>query len=569
MRIALAQLNYKIGDFAANFAKIKDTVERYHQQADLIVFSELCLSGYYPKDLIGDEKFIALQNLFLAQTQQLTQQFKVDLIIGFIDKNNGKGKPYHNSLCLLSQNQRHYTYHKRLLPVYNIFDESRHFAPGKLPGIYTYQHIKIGFLICEDGWVALDSYLYEIDTVGALSDQNLDVIICINGSPSNVGKQEDRLRHFSAIAQRCQSPLIFVNQVGGNDEIVFDGASFLLDKQGQLLGKLPSFEQAIGIFSIKHQHITPIANFSIYVPISNVTLFYEQTILGLRDYVSKCGFQTVVIGVSGGIDSALTLALAVKALGAHNVSAIAMPSRYSSLSSITDAQALCEIFQVKLYIASIEEQFLLSLNQFEQVFKQKPTSLTEQNMQARLRGRILMEYSNQTGALVLSTGNKSEISVGYTTLYGDMAGGLNLIGDLYKTDVYLLAEYFNQRHPNSAILRTIIEKAPSAELTFDQKDSDSLPPYHVLDPILKLYIEGDLLPEVEKNQCKASLQNVSPLLINQVYKMIAKAEFKRRQSPPIIRIQRRAFGYGRQFPIAASYPSYFESSPCITQEELS
>ncbi|MGD9592164.1 MAG: NAD(+) synthase, partial [Candidatus Berkiella sp.] len=288
--------------------------------------------------------------------------------------------------------------------------------------------------------------------------------------------------------------------------------------------------------------------------LSDSALFYQQTILGLKDYALKSGFQKVVIGVSGGIDSAITLALAVKALGSENVTALAMPSRYSSKGSLEDAALLCDIFKVKMFTVSIEDEFALSLARFEKVFSEKPHSLTEQNMQARLRGRILMEYSNQTGALVLSTGNKSELSVGYTTIYGDMTGGFNLIGDLYKTQVYELAHYFNQINPTLAIPATIISKIPSAELAPNQKDSDALPPYEELDPILKLYIEGNLLPKAEYDLYQNQVSKMPGPMIKKVHQMVDNAEFKRRQSAPIIRVQRKAFGIGRRLPIAANYP---------------
>lgn len=549
MRIAVAQLNYKLGDFAGNFAKIANAIET-HRNAELVVFSELCLSGYYPWDLIEREGFLETQNHFLEKIQELTAKGPA-VIIGFVGKNTEKGKPYYNSLVLLANNQQQYLYHKRLLPVYNIFNEARHFAPGKKPGITQFGNHKIGFLICEDGWASLDNYLYEIDPVDDLVNQSLDLIICINGSPSNVGKQIERLEHFSSIAKRCQAPLIFVNQVGGNDDIVFDGASFILDKNGQSLGMLPSFKSAVGEVKLEDQILTPLEHFKITTPLYDEELCYKQMILGLQDYVQKCGFQKVVLGVSGGIDSALTLVLAVQALGADNVVGLAMPSRYSSPQSLIDAMALCNTFNVKLFTVSIEEELTLALSQFEKVYGEKPKSLTEQNMQARLRGRFLMEYSNQTGALVLSTGNKSELSVGYTTLYGDMTGGFNLIGDLYKTEVYRVSDYYNQRHRDARIPDSIMIKAPSAELAPDQKDSDNLPIYAFLDPILKLYLEGDLLPAEEAARCKDVLSTLDPKVINQVHKMVDSAEFKRRQASPIIRLQRRAFGFGRQLPIAS------------------
>lgn len=556
MQIAVAQLNYKIGDFEGNFSKIAHIIQQHANQCDLIIFSELCLSGYYPKDLISQPGFLQAQDQVLQKVKLLTKQYSIAVILGIVKKNEGKGQPYFNSLCFLENGNSEYTYHKKLLPVYNIFNEARHFAPGKTPGLYQFKHFNFGFLICEDGWAGLDNFLYDCNPVDDLVEHSLDAIICINGSPSNVGKQRERVQHFSAIAKRCNTPLIFSNQVGGNDDIVFDGASFILDKEGNLLGSLKLFQEDTGTFSLESKEINITSGFTQTQDLQDVELFYQQTILGLQDYVKKCNFKSVVIGVSGGIDSALTLALAVKALGSDKVYALAMPSRYSLDESLKQAKILCETFNVKMFTVSIEQEFTLSLSQFHHSFGEKAHSITEQNIQARLRGRILMEYSNQTGALVLSTGNKSEISVGYTTLYGDMTGGLNLIGDLYKTDVYNLATYFNQLNPTTPIPRSIIERAPSAELAPNQKDSDTLPEYTLLDPILKLYIEGDLLPPQEIKEYLTITQKLPSELIARIHRMVDLAEFKRRQSPPIIRVQRRAFGFGRQLPIAATYPTF-------------
>lgn len=553
MRIAVSQLNYKLGDFENNFQKISHAISHNAQKADLIVFSELALSGYYPKDLIGHPHFVETQNQYLQKILALSEHYPIAIVLGIITPNTQKGKCYHNSLCLIEKGTILYTYHKRLLPVYNIFDEARHFAPGESAGIYSYKNLNIGFLICEDGWASLENYPYECNPVDDLSTHTLDLIISINGSPSNVGKQEDRIKHFGGIAHRCHAPLVFVNQVGGNDDLVFDGASFVLNQEGKIQKCLPSFEESTGVFSLNKNKLEFDSEFELYQPLIDVALFYQQIILGLQDYVKKCGFRHVVIGVSGGIDSALTLALAVKALGSENVIGIAMPSRYSSTHSVTDAQKLCQNFMVKLYTLPINSEHSLALTNFEKAFGEKTSSLTEQNIQARLRGRLLMEYSNQTGALVLSTGNKSELSVGYTTLYGDMTGGFNLIGDLYKTEVYSLSEYFNQLNPSTLIPPHIFEKAPSAELSFDQKDTDNLPEYAVLDPILKHYLEGDLLSATQNHIYQEKLKNTPKELIEKIHQMVNQAEFKRRQAPPIVRVQRRSFGSGRQFPIAATY----------------
>jgi len=553
MRLACAQLNYKIGDFAGNYEKIAAAITQYAQKADLLIFSELCLSGYTPYDLMLRNDFITIQNKIIHQIQALTKALDIAVVIGCVEINKGKGKPFHNSLQLIKGDIL-FTYHKRLLPMYNIFNEARYFTPGKEPGIVEFQNKRLGFLICEDGWADLASELYEASPIDDLVNQNLDVIICINGSPSNIGKQEERIQNFTAIAKKCKAPLLFTNQVGGNDDIVYDGGSFIVDKTGQLIGSLKQFTEDAGVVSLNNKTFTQIQNFVDTPALTESALFYEQIILGLKDYVQKCGFKHVVIGESGGIDSAVTTALAVKALGSDNVHALAMPSRYSSKSSVTDAMLLCKNLQVKCQTVSIEAEFTLALSQFTKNYHEAPLAITEQNSQARLRGRLLMEYANQTGALVLSTGNKSEMSVGYTTLYGDMTGGFNLIGDLYKTDVYALARYFNHVNPDTLIPENIFTKAPSAELALNQQDTDALPPYEILDPILKLYIEGDLLSPTEIKQYTEILESISPNLIAKVHDMVDKAEFKRRQSAPIVRVQRRAFGFGRQLPIAATYP---------------
>lgn len=550
MRLGLAQLNFKIGDFDQNYQKIKTVIKDYAKQCDVIIFSELCLSGYYPKDLIIQPGFFEAQQVMLEKLKSLTQSQAVDIIVGLITKAELPGKPYHNSLAWISKGEIIYTYHKKLLPVYNIFNETRHFAPGKETGIFSYRDLQFGFLICEDGWAETSDYAYASDPVNELSQHQLDLIICINGSPNNIGKQQARLTRFGQVAAQCHAPLLFVNQIGGNDDIVFDGACFVLNEQGELLGNLPAFQESVGILDYQAKKVTLNTEFSKQIPLSNIDLFYQQTILGLKDYAKKCGFQHVVVGASGGMDSALTLALAVQALGKENVTGIAMPSRYSSSESLEDAKSLCQNLQIKLYEFSIEEEFQIALKRFAEVFQTTPFSITEQNIQARLRGRLLMEFSNQTGALVLSTGNKSELSVGYTTLYGDMTGGFNLIGDLYKTDVYALAAYFNQQHPETPIPQRIFTKAPSAELAPDQKDTDLLPDYALLDPILKLYIEGDLLSTTERKEYESAIAACDQAVIKKVHTMVDRSEFKRRQSAPIVRVQHRAFGMGRQFPIA-------------------
>lgn len=555
MNIAICQLNFTLGDFEGNYQKIISASKQHATSADLIVFSELALSGYYPKDLIERSGFVTTQLQYLHQLQEATKHLEIGIVLGCILPCPNHQKPFYNSLVLIHQGSIIYQYHKMKLPVYNIFDEARHFTPGEKVGIFTFKQQRIGFLICEDGWTIHPDTLHNADPVALLQKEQPDLIISINGSPSNIGKQQERIAQFTRAAKQTGAPILFCNQIGGHDDLVFDGTSFCLQVDGSILGQLAHFEQDSGVLAVKNKTVSIVQGFQPYIALSDAALFYRQTILGLRDYMQKCQFDGVVIGLSGGIDSALTCALAALALGNARVTALAMPSRYSSTHSLTDAQALCDRLKIKLTHFPIEDEFTLAVQQFTKIFAEPPKSLTEQNIQARIRGRILMEFSNQYGHLVLSTGNKSELSMGYTTLYGDMTGGLNLIGDLYKTDVYQLAEYINQLHDNM-IPAHILTKAPSAELAPNQKDTDNLPPYPLLDPVLKLYIEGDLLSDAEKQQYIKQSHTLPPEKIAAIYKQVDQAEYKRRQAPPIIRIQRRAFGIGRQFPIAAHYAVY-------------
>ncbi|MGE4348787.1 MAG: NAD+ synthase [Candidatus Berkiella sp.] len=556
MKIAVCQLNFKIGDFENNYQKIIDAVHKNVQNADIIVFSELALSGYYPKDLIERPGFVETQNYFVNKLIMASEHIDIAIIIGLIHSaphtNRQKNKTFYNSLAFIHQGAIRYQYHKMLLPVYNIFDEARHFSPGEEAGYFHFKGFNLGFLICEDGWQTETDIACKRDPIALLQEKALDLVISINASPSNIGKQQERITQFASVAQILKAPLIFCNQVGGNDDLVFDGASFCLQADGQVLDSLAAFAEDCGIVSLENKCLMHARHGLLKQPLSDVALFYEQTQLGLKDYVTKCGFNSVVIGLSGGIDSALTCALATLALGADKVIALAMPSRYSSEHSISDAIALCERLNIKLHIVSIEEEFKLACTQFSKNFNVLLNPLTEQNIQARIRGRILMQYSNQYGSLVLSTGNKSELSVGYTTLYGDMVGGLNIIGDLYKTEVYALSHYINEIHDH-LIPHSIIEKEPSAELAPNQKDSDNLLPYEILDPILRLYLEGDLLSPKQKAAYHSQIAPLSKESIQAVHRQVDLAEFKRKQAPPIIRIQRRAFGMGRQFPIAANF----------------
>lgn len=552
MKIVSAQLNYTIGDFEQNTQKIIDVISKEGKTADLIIFSELCLSGYYPLDLIDRAEFVEAQNKSLITILATSKTVSAAIMIGAIDDNVGPGKRHFNALFVIQSGKIIFKYHKKLLPVYNIFNEARHFEPGRQSGIFSLNHQRIGLLICEDGWGGEDNTPYPLDPVCELESERLDVVVSINGSPSNLGKAAERQMHFSSIAKRCKAPVIFVNQVGSNDDIVFDGGSFVLDETGRCLGQLPFFEEAVGLLEL-NKTLVPASGFMPFQSLALPEFCYRQIILGLRDYIRKCHVPGVVIGVSGGIDSAITLALAVDALGKDKVHAIFMPSEFSSKQSEDDALLLANNLGVTCSVRSIQSEFELAKENFRKAFHQAPNDLTCQNMQARLRGRILMEYSNQTGFLLISTGNKSELSVGFTTLYGDLAGGFNIIGDLYKTEVYAVAKFYNTLHAHSPIPKSTLERAPTPELAPNQTDQDSLPPYDELDAVLKLFIEGDLLPEAERKACELIQSKLPDELIQLLHRKVDLAEFKRRQACPILRLQRRAFGGGRQFPIARKY----------------
>lgn len=559
LHIALAQLNYTLCDFGGNLARMRDAIARA-RGADLVVFTELCLSGYYPQDMVEEPDFLARQQVALDAVLALSRETDAALVIGAATRNEGVGKPLHNSLLVIRHGEVVLRYHKQLLPTYNIFDERRHFEPGPdAAAVCEIAGKRVGFLICEDAWNNL-GHDYAIDPVQTLAGAGVDLIVSINASPSNVGKPAQRHALFHEVARDSGLPIVYVNQVGGNDQIVFDGGSFLVDPAHGVVHALPLFEEAVetvafdgGFMLGGHRLVQPVA-----ADMADSEFYYRQVVLGLRDYAAKIGFTQVVIGSSGGIDSALTLALAVDALGPDKVIGITMPSQYSSAGSVGDSATLCANLGVRLLEHPIAELVGGYRSGFEIHFGAAPSRLTVENLQARIRGTILMEYSNHFGHLLLTTGNKSEISVGYCTLYGDTNGGLNIIGDLYKTEVFALARHYNARHGRELIPQAIIDKEPSAELSEGQKDSDSLPPYPVLDEILKLHIEGSRLRPAEyaaASQFVAGLRAEAggDATLARVLGLVAKSEFKRRQAPPIIRVRNRAFGNGRQMPIAAKY----------------
>ncbi|WP_294767608.1 NAD+ synthase [uncultured Rhodoferax sp.] len=564
LKITSAQINPTIGDIQGNIAlMLRAARQARDDHAHMVVFPELSLTAYYPADLLDDAHFQARLDAGLEQLKLASRETPALLwVVGTPVRRQGPGKPFHNALLVLKNGEAVLEYAKQLLPTYNIFDERRHFEPGPdVARVLRVADQQVGIMICEDGWND-DGRDYTVNPFQRLADASPDLVVSINASPSNVGKREQRHTVFSKACQRHKLPLLYVNQVGGHDQLVYDGASFAMDAEGQVVFEARRFAEDVTTlnfdshdqsFSDAHGETLPAVRPE---GLPTMEFYRQQIVLGLKDYARRCGFKTAVVGCSGGIDSALTLALAVEALGAQNVVGITMPSKFSSEGSVSDSVTLCRNLGIALVEHPIRDIVASFESGFEAAFGAPLQGLPLENLQARVRGTTLMEYSNAFGHLLLTTGNKSEVSVGYCTLYGDTNGGLGLIGDLYKTEIFELCRHINTTAGRELIPTAIIDKPPSAELAPGQKDTDSLPPYEVLDEILRTLIEGDRLPEWEHERAAtlmAQLQSEATgrATIERIQKMIARNEYKRRQAPPVLRVRGRAFGSGRQVPIAA------------------
>lgn len=544
MIIALGQINTTVGDFSGNVAKIVEYTRRAREAgAHLALFPELSICGYPPRDLVEKPAFLARNQRALEEVAAATNGIAV--VCGFASPaESSTGKSVMNSAALLRNGRVEFVQSKRLLPTYDVFDESRNFAPAKHQDVFQLCDKKIALTICEDAWNDKNFWnrpLYGVDPVAELLGAGGQIMLNISASPFHIGKREFRYEMLSAIATHYHVPVAMVNQVGGNDSLVFDGSSFVVGPDGLVLAQAKSFEEDLVLFDTTtgegdvHQRIA-----------GNEASAYAALVLGTRDYVRKCGFSKAIIGLSGGIDSALTAAIATEALGAENVIGIAMPSPYSSQGSIDDAMDLAKNLGIRfeqIPIGGIFGEFRQALSC---VFAGLPEDVTEENIQARIRGTLLMALSNKFGALVLSTGNKSELGVGYCTLYGDMAGGLAVISDVPKTMVYRISSYVNSQR--RVIPQSTMTKPPSAELRPDQLDSDSLPPYEVLDQILEDYVE-----DLRSAEQIAESRGFDIALVRRVVKMIERAEYKRQQAAPGIKITEKAFGVGRRFPIAVRH----------------
>ncbi len=565
LQLTVAQINPTIGDMEGNAALMRAAAEQ--AQADgaaLLIFPELSLTGYYPADLLEEPAFLARVQHTLDELLTHTRQWPdLHWVLGAPMPQAGPGKPLHNTLLVLCNGSVVLRYAKQLLPTYGVFDERRHFEPGPDEAqLLRIGDTTIGFMICEDGWNDGQADAYPVNPFERMRAAAPDLVVSINASPSNIGKRLQRHAIFSAASTRHGLPMVFVNQVGGHDQLVYDGSSFAVEPGAGVVFEAQRFVESICTLRFHAGKFSAASGQALAeVPVQGLPrmeFYRQQIVLGLKDYARRCGFKRALVGSSGGIDSALTLALAVQALGAENVAAVTLPSRYSSAGSVDDSVALCSNLGIALDTHPIIDLVNSYGTQFERSFKVPLRGLAAENLQARIRGTVLMAYSNQFGHLLLTTGNKSELSVGYCTLYGDTNGGLGLIGDLYKTEVFALSRHINAQAGRELIPIEIIDKPPSAELAPDQKDTDSLPPYEVLDEILKTLIEGNRLERAEFDQATAFVAQLQATpegqaLILRVRQMIARNEYKRRQAPPIVRLRSRAFGSGRQMPIAARH----------------
>ena len=539
MRIALAQLNTTVGDIAGNEALVLEAYRRgVEAQVELVLTPELSLTGYPPRDLLLRESFIRANQAALERLAAAVGE--VGLIVGFVGENPVRpGRPLTNAAALLHRGRVVAIRTKTLLPTYDVFDEDRYFEPASENAVIHWEGRKLGLTICEDIWNDAEFGVqrrYRPDPAAALVASGAQILINLSASPWQLGKEQRRSALLRSLARRHQVPVVYCNLVGGNDELVFDGRSLAFNSAGGCLGEAAHFSSDFLIVDTEASGDRPLA------PVADEALLHDALVLGMRDYVGKCGFRSVVLGLSGGIDSALVAALAVEALGAENVRGLALPTEFSSAGSIDDARSLAENLGIRFDVVPIQGSFEALKRQMEPLFEGRPEDTAEENLQARLRGVTLMAMSNKFGSLLLTTGNKSELAVGYCTLYGDMCGGLAVISDLPKTWVYRVSRWMNR--DREIIPSSSITKAPSAELRPNQTDQDSLPPYEVLDAILEAYVVED------RPAAEIIATGFSEADVRRVVRLIDLSEYKRRQAAPGLKVTSRAFGVGRRQPVA-------------------
>ncbi len=540
MRIAVGQVNSVITDFMNNAKNILALIKRAKEEgSELIVFPELSVCGYPPMDLLDLDNFVE-ECMKAVRFIQHRAPKNIGVVLGYVDQNRSyTGKKLMNVASLIYDNRIVFSQAKTLLPTYDVFDESRYFEPAKHRRVVEFKGKKLGIAICEDMWWEQEKHSgekYATDPVKDLLDQGAQVLLVPSASPFYAGKLKVRYSLISEINKKAGIPVVYVNSAGANDSLIFDGRSMYVSAEGRLELLAGAFAEDFAVIDTEKSNGTISLTEDKYADIEHAL------VLGIRDYIHKCGFSRVHLGLSGGIDSALTTVLAVFALGKENVTAFAMPSRYSTEASLEDARLLCKNLGIALRVISIENIFPAFLSSLKPVFGDKKADVTEENLQARIRSTLLMAYANKFGSILLTTGNKSELATGYCTLYGDMSGALGVIGDLFKTEVYALAHAINAR--GEIIPQSILSKAPSAELRHNQTDQDTLPAYELLDKILYAYI----LQHKTKGQMIE--MGFDKDLLEQVLTMVARAEYKRRQAPPVLKISPRAFGTGRRIPIA-------------------
>jgi NAD+ synthase/NAD+ synthase (glutamine-hydrolysing) len=549
MRIALAQINNTIGDLRTNASKILDYATRAERAgAELVAFPELALTGYPPRDLVEKRSFLDRTAEALHGIIAESAKLNIAMIVGYVAHSpESAAIKAQNAAAVIEKGKLLLDQRKILLPTYDVFDEARYFQPGEHQEVITVKGTRIALAICEDFWNDKQFWerrRYGRDPIEELVTQGADVLLSINASPWNIGKRAQRFAIFESLAKRFELPMVYVHMVGGNDQLVFDGTSFAMTADGQLAAKAKSFQEDLIIFD----STTGLGdNHDNNLDLENAA--FDALVLGTRDYIRKCGFHSVIVGLSGGIDSALVAAIAAEAVGKQNVLGVGMPGPYSSEHSLTDAECLAHRLGIRFEVVPIQLGYEAMIQTLAPLFEQRQPDATEENLQSRLRGMTLMALSNKFGSLVLTTGNKSEIAVGYCTLYGDMCGGLAVISDVPKTMVYRLARIANARYQRRGLLPPIPEntftKPPSAELRPDQKDTDSLPEYEILDKILSGYIEHyQSVNEI------AAANGLPEDLVRDIIRKVDRNEYKRQQAAPGLRLTAKAFGVGRRFPIA-------------------
>lgn len=543
MKVSIAQLNYHIGNFEGNTSKMIQAIEVAKTEgADIVCFSELATCGYPPRDFLEFDDFIRLSEDCIQRLCEFAHG--IAIVVGTPTRNNDpKGKSLFNSVCFLADGKVKFTQHKTLLPTYDIFDEYRYFEPSKDWNIVEYKGKKIALTVCEDIWdVGVLDPLYTVIPLDEMMKFKPDLIINVSASPFNYDQAKQRIHIVKSNVQRYKIPMFYINHCGAQTELIFDGGSIVMTGTGVLVDELPYFEECIRHYELDQLHLS---TSDAAQPKEKIELIHDAIVLGLKDYFRKLGFSKAILGLSGGIDSAVTAVLAARALGSENVRVLLMPSQFSTGHSVEDAMLLVNKLKIQHNIIPIKDMYNLFMDKLNPIFGDLPFNVTEENIQARVRGILNMAISNKYGNILLNTTNKSEMAVGYGTLYGDLCGGLSVIGDVYKTEVYQLAKFINK--DEEIIPLNSIIKPPSAELRPDQKDSDSLPEYDILDPILYLYVEKRQGPQeiIDKGFDAA--------LVRRILRMVNINEFKRYQTAPVLRVSPKAFGMGRRMPIVGKY----------------